>query len=84
MLMRTYGFDEFYERVFAGGARRIGHAFWQTGDARLIDGLMVNGTARSVGWISGIVRHIQSGYVYTYAFAMILGLVVLLTWMLWS
>ncbi len=84
MLMRKYGFDEFYERVFAGGARRIGHAFWQTGDARLIDGLMVNGTARSVGWISGIVRHIQSGYVYTYAFAMILGLVVLLTWMLWS
>jgi NADH-quinone oxidoreductase subunit L len=84
MLMRKYGFDEFYERVFAGGARRIGHAFWQIGDARLIDGLMVNGTARSVGWISGIVRHIQSGYVYTYAFAMILGLVVLLTWMLWS
>ena len=82
--MRKYGVDEFYQRVFADGARRIGQAFWQIGDARLIDGLMVNGTARSVGWFSGIVRRIQSGYVYTYAFAMILGLVVLLTWMLWA
>jgi len=46
----------------------------------LIDGLLVNGTARSVGWMSSLVRHVQTGYLYHYAFAMILGLLGLLTW----
>ena len=52
------------------------------GDEVLIDGVMVNGTARSVGWVSSIVRHLQSGYLYHYAFAMIIGLAALLGWLL--
>ncbi|MDH5547804.1 MAG: NADH-quinone oxidoreductase subunit L [Gammaproteobacteria bacterium] len=76
----AYGFDSFNEKVFAGGSRGIGRLLWQVGDARLIDGMMVNGTAKSVGWISSVVRNIQSGYLYHYAFAMFFGLAALLTW----
>ena len=79
LLMRKYGFDEMYEFLFAGGARGIGRVFWKVGDENLIDGLLVNGSARLVGAISGAVRHIQTGYLYHYAFAMIIGLVVLMT-----
>ncbi len=53
---------------------------WRIGDIRLIDGLMVNGSAKAVGWFSALVRHVQSGYLYHYAFAMIIGLVALLGW----
>jgi NADH-quinone oxidoreductase subunit L len=84
LLMNKYGFDEFNEFVFARGARRIGNIFWRIGDVKLIDGLMVNGTARVVGWISSVVRLIQTGYVYHYAFAMIIGLFVIMTWFLAS
>ena len=49
----------------------------------MIDGWLVNGTANTVGRVAGVVRHIQSGYLYSYAFAMIIGLTVLLAWMLW-
>ena len=80
ILDRKYGFDEFNDFVFAGGARGLGRVLWQVGDAKLIDGLMVNGTARAIGWLSGIVRHIQSGFLYHYAFAMIIGLCILLGW----
>ncbi len=79
LLVRKYGFDEFNETVFAGGARAIGGAFWRIGDALLIDGLMVNGSARVVGWCAGVVRQVQSGYLYHYAFAMIIGLLVLMS-----
>ena len=78
LLVRKYGFDDFNDRVFAGGARGTGWALWQLGDVRLIDGLMVNGSARFVGWFSGVVRQVQSGYLYHYAFAMIIGLLCLL------
>ena len=78
MLVNKYGFDAFNDWFFAGGARNAGHLLWRVGDATLIDGVMVNGSARLVGWWSGIVRHIQSGYLYHYAFAMILGLLALL------
>jgi len=74
-LVRKYGFDEFNDFFFAGGARGIGKAFWNIGDAKLIDGLLVNGTARTVGWISSKFRRIQTGYLYHYAFVMIVGLV---------
>ena len=56
----------------------MGRVLWRAGDVTLIDGLMVNGSARAVGWWAGVVRHLQSGYLYHYAFAMILGLLVLL------
>ncbi len=82
VLERKYGFDDFYQLVFARGARGLGRALWRTGDMRLIDGLAVNGTARAVDWVSGVIRQTQSGYIYHYAFAMIIGLVLLMTWFL--
>jgi NADH-quinone oxidoreductase subunit L len=75
LLVRKYGFDEFNDFFFAGGARGIGKSFWNIGDVKLIDGLLVNGTARTVGWLASKFRHIQTGYLYHYAFAMIIGLV---------
>ena len=78
VLERKYGFDDFNEWFFAGGARGMGKALWRVGDVTLIDGLMVNGSARVVGWIAGVVRHVQTGYLFTYAFAMIIGLLVLI------
>ncbi len=82
ILMHKYGFDAFNDIVLAGGARAIGRLLWKTGDVRLIDGLMVNGTARVVAWVSAAVRHVQSGYIYHYAFAMIIGLFLLMTFFL--
>jgi NADH-quinone oxidoreductase subunit L len=78
LLLNKYGFDDFNQAVFAGGARGMGHFLWQLGDVKLIDGLLVNGSALTVQWFSGVVRHIQSGYLYHYAFAMIIGLLLLL------
>lgn len=77
---RKYLFDEIYQSVLMRGSRNLGTALWKFGDAGLIDGLMVNGSARLVGWFAAISRHLQSGYLYTYAFAMIIGLLILLTW----
>ena len=75
ILMNKYGLDDFNQKYIAGGARAVGDLLWRFGDVAVIDGALVNGSARLVGWISGLVRHIQSGYLYHYAFAMILGLV---------
>jgi len=80
ILLEKYGFDRFYDFFFAGGGRLCGRFLWQVGDVALIDGIMVNGTAKAVGWISSVVRYIQSGFLYHYAFAMILGLLFLLGW----
>ena len=79
LLINKYYFDVFNEFVFAGGARRLGSAFWKVGDVRVIDGLAVNGTARLIAWLAAAVRHVQSGYIYHYAFAMIIGLFLLMT-----
>ena len=79
VLDNKYGFDSFNQTVFAGGARSFGHLLWQVGDRLLIDGFIVNGAARTVGFTSKVVRHVQSGYLYHYAFAMIIGLYLLLT-----
>lgn len=78
VLEHKYGFDAFNQFFLAGGSRRIGQYLWQIGDVKLIDGLLINGSAYSVRWISGLVRQIQSGYLYHYAFVMIVGLLVLL------
>jgi len=78
LLENKYGFDAFNERFFAGGARGTGGLLWRFGDVRLIDGLVVNGSARLVGWFSQVMRGMQSGYLYHYAFAMIVGLLALL------
>jgi NADH-quinone oxidoreductase subunit L len=79
---RKYGFDELYAWLFAGGARNLGRGFWRGGDLGLIDGLIVNGSARLVGWFSGVVRLFQSGFVYQYAFTMLIGVVILAFWFL--
>ena len=79
LLLRKYYFDEFYDTVFAGGARRLGRFLWQKGDVKVIDGMAVNGTARVVGWFSAVIRQVQTGYVYHYAFFMILGVFLLIT-----
>jgi len=82
LLERKYGFDEFYQWLFANGARALGGGLWRQGDVRVIDGWLVNGSARLVGWLSSVVRQVQSGLVYHYAFAMIIGLFLLMTWFL--
>jgi NADH-quinone oxidoreductase subunit L len=79
ILENKYGFDSFNEKFFAGGSRWIGGKLWQTGDVAVIDDFFVNGTARLIGRISAVVRHLQSGLIYHYAFAMIIGVFVLLT-----
>ena len=82
LVERKYGFDELYAALFAGGARDLGKGFWRGGDQALIDGLVVNGSARVVGWFSGVVRLFQSGFVYQYAFTMLIGVVILAFWFL--
>jgi NADH-quinone oxidoreductase subunit L len=79
ILDNKYGFDSFNDKVFAGGSRLLGGKLWQTGDVRIIDGFFVNGTARLIGRISGVIRHLQSGLIYHYAFAMIIGAFLFLT-----
>ena len=74
---RKYGFDELYEWLFARGARLLGTGLWKGGDEAVIDGVVVNGSARVVGWVASVVRLFQSGLVYQYAFTMLIGVVLL-------
>lgn len=78
LLDNKYYFDRFNEVVFAGGARRLGEGLWRVGDRGLIDGVLVNGAARLVGLTARGARLIQSGYLYQYAFVMIIGIVLML------
>lgn len=78
LLENKYYFDRFNEVVFAGGARLLGRFLWQIGDRTIIDGAVVNGSAAMVGEIAGTARSLQTGRLYHYAFAMIVGMVVLL------
>jgi len=79
ILDRKYGFDDFNDWFFAGGARKLGTGLWAWGDKTIIDGIMVNGTARLIGWFSGVARRAQTGYIYHYAFSMIFGVFALLS-----
>jgi len=83
ILERKYGFDDFNDWFFAGGARRLGQGLWAWGDRTIIDGIMVNGTAKAIGWFAGLARRAQTGFIYHYAFTMIIGAFGLLTWMFW-
>ena len=80
ILDKKYGFDSFNQLVFAGGARLLGKVLWQAGDRVIIDGAVVNGSAHSVGWLASVTRYLQTGYLYHYAFAIIIGLLGLLSW----
>jgi NADH-quinone oxidoreductase subunit L len=82
LLVNKYYFDEFNQRVLARGSVGLGNGFWRYGDVLVIDGGLVNGSARLVGWFAQVSRHLQSGYLYHYAFAMIIGLAVLVSWLL--
>ena len=77
LVERKYGFDELYAWLFAGGARAIGKGLWKGGDQTVIDGLLVNGSARLMGWFSGVIRLLQSGLLNQYAVSMLIGVVIL-------
>ncbi len=83
LLENKYYMDWFNENVLARGARGLGIALWKGGDQALIDGAVVNGSWKLVGWVSGVVRRLQSGYIYHYAFGMIVGVFVLMTYFVW-
>lgn len=82
LLDNKYYMDKFNQAVFAGGARVLGNGLWQVGDRTLIDGLVVNGSAKVVAWFSSLTRLAQTGYIYHYAFVMILGIVGFLVYFL--
>jgi NADH-quinone oxidoreductase subunit L len=75
-----YYLDKFNEVVVAGGAIALGRGLWNVGDKGLIDGLLVNGSAKVVAWTSSVIRRFQTGYLYHYAFVMILGVLGFLTY----
>ena len=83
VLDHKYYADWFNENVIAAGGRALGTALWRGTDNALIDGVIVNGSARTVGAVAGVVRRVQSGYLYWYALVMILGVVGFMTWQLW-
>src|SRR6059036_1258196 len=80
VLEEKYGFDRFYDWFFAGGARKFGSGLWRFGDVTVIAGLMVDGSGRLIGWFAGVVRRVQSEFIYHYAFFMIIGVSMLLTY----
>ena len=83
LLENKYYLDWFNEKVLARGARGLGLGLWKIGDQAIIDGAVVNGSWKLVGWISSMVRWLQSGFIYHYALAMIVGVFVLMTWFVW-
>ena len=83
LLENKYYLDWFNENILARGARALGTGLWKGGDQFLIDGVVVNGSWKVVAWVSGVARRVQSGYLYHYALAMILGVFVLMTYFVW-
>lgn len=79
LLDRKYYIDEFYSWMFAGGTRSLGNILWKIGDVKIIDGFFVNGTARVVALAASVARRFQSGYIYHYAFTMIVGVFILMS-----
>jgi NADH-quinone oxidoreductase subunit L len=78
LLDHKYYFDEFYQKYFAEGSVKLGTGLWHKADAGFIDNGIVNGSARVVEWVAAKVRRWQTGFLYDYAFAMIIGLIVIL------
>ena len=83
VLENKYYLDWFNENVLARGTRALGMGLWKVGDQKVIDGTLVNGSWKMVGWVSSLVRRLQSGYIYHYAFGMIIGVFVLMTYFVW-
>ena len=82
ILVEKYYFDWINENVIAPFARGIGFGLWKAGDQGVIDGALVNGSAATIGWFGGVVRRVQNGYLYSYAFWIVIGLAALLGWFL--
>jgi NADH-quinone oxidoreductase subunit L len=83
LLDNKYYIDAFNQNVLAGGSRLLGQGLWRGGDIAVIDGVLINGTANSIGRAAALLRRLQTGYLYHYAFAMVIGLVVLAGWLVW-
>ncbi len=83
ILENKYYMDWINENIFAALARGMGRGLWKGGDVGLIDGAIINGSARAVGGVASVVRLVQTGYLYWYALVMILGVIGLMTWQLW-
>jgi len=83
VLENKYFMDWINENILARLARVIGLVAWKVGDQGVIDGVIINGSARGIGGIAGLVRRVQSGFLYWYALVMILGVIGLMTWQLW-
>ena len=84
VLDHKYWFDEAYQLLFGNGAVRFGNGLWKGGDVAVIDGVFVNGSARLIGWFAAVIRHLQSGFIYHYAFAMLIGVLLLVTFVLYT
>ena len=84
VLEEKYFFDTLWMKVFPSLGKSIGRILWKQGDEKMIDGALVNGTAYGIRSIASVIRNIQTGYLYHYAFAMIVGLVIILSWLLWT
>ncbi len=83
VLENKYYLDWFNENVVSRAARALGVGLWKGGDEALIDGALVNGSWKGVAWVSGVIRRVQTGYLYHYALVMILGVFVLMTYFVW-
>ncbi|MES0326818.1 MAG: NADH-quinone oxidoreductase subunit L [Gammaproteobacteria bacterium] len=79
LLDNKYYIDDFNAWAFGAGSRGLGDRLWKFGDIAVIDGFFVNGSAKVVYWFAGIARKVQTGLLYHYAFAMIIGVLALLT-----
>jgi len=84
LLDRKYYFDDLWIKGFAAGGRSIGQFLSTKGDELVIDGMIVNGTAKTIEKFAGVLRRVQSGYLYHYAFAMFFGVTIILAWLLWA
>jgi NADH-quinone oxidoreductase subunit L len=82
VLESLYGFDRLNEIVFVRGSRKLGDFLWRISDMAIIDQFVVNGSARLMRFMGSVIRPVQTGYLYHYAFFMIIGLMLVLTWVL--
>jgi NADH-quinone oxidoreductase subunit L len=80
VMQNKYYLDAFNEHVLAAGARLLGRGLWKGGDVAVIDGAVINGSARLIGWIASLVRLFQTGYIYHYALVMLVGVFALMSW----
>lgn len=83
ILLNKYGFDEFNQKVLVHGTRDTGQFLYNEADLKLIDGVFVNGSGSLIRWFAQTSRRLQTGYIYHYALAMVLGILVFLAWYRW-